>query len=277
MRVPAVVMLVLLFCRSVSLSAAAPTPFTLGAQGGILVPVTVNGSGPFQMLLDTGANHSSISEELGRMLNAPAVARGVVATPAGDREALVLRLERLEIGPIDRAATAAAVPASNLKAAGDVAGVIGQDLLANLRYTIDYEDRLIRWGDRADSDDDLAVLPLAFNDGLPVVELRQAGSMLRLVADSGAGGLVLFDGGARSLPAMTPDGGLVRVDSFHGTTMARSVRIGRFLVGRSTFRDFPAVLLPRTSSPAHREDGLLPLHIFRRVTFDGPAGRLIVG
>jgi hypothetical protein len=277
MRIPAFVVLVLLFCRSVPLPAAGPTPFRLGAQGGILVPVLINGSGPFQMLLDTGANHSSISAELGRMLNAPPVARGLVSTPAGDRESLVLRLDRLEIGPIDGAATAAAVASSDLKAAGDIAGVIGQDVLAGLRYTIDYQDRLIQWGGRVDHADALAVLPLAFSDGLPVVELRQGDSLLRLVADSGAGGLVLFDGGDRNLPPMTPDGGLVRVDSFHGTTMARSVRIGRFLVGRSTFRDFPAVLLLRTPAMAHRGDGLLPLHIFHRVTFDGPAGRLIVG
>jgi predicted aspartyl protease len=277
MRIWASVLLVLLLGRSAPQAAGETTPFKRGGQGGILVPVILNGAGPFQLLLDTGANHSSISEELAGALNAPPVARGVVSTPAGDRERLVVRVDRLRVGPIEVTVTATAVPSRDLLAAGDVAGVLGQDVLAGLRYTIDYHARRIVWDDRREHDAKAAVLPLAFRDGLPVVDLPQGDSMLRLVADSGAGGLVLFDGAGRDLPVMTPDGGVVRVDSFHGTTLAPSVRIRRFQVGASTFRELPAVLLPATSAPAHRGDGLLPLHMFRRVTFDGPAGLLIVG
>jgi Aspartyl protease len=163
--------------------------------------------------------------------------------------------------------------------AGGAAGVLGQDVLAGLTYTIDYRRRHIVWDDpRArDGRDAIAVLPLAFHDGLPIVELPFGDATLRLVADSGAGGLVLFDGGGRVLPGVTPDGGTVRVDTFHGTGIARSARIERFRVGASTFRGLAAVLMRRTSAPAHQGDGLLPLHLFDRVTFDGPGGRLIVG
>lgn len=271
---------VVLYCMgAVAAVAGNDTPFSLGPQGGLLIPVAINGTGPFQMLLDTGANHSSIAEELARAVNVVPVARALVSTPAGDRERLVVQIDRVGVGPIAVAGTATAIPAQDLLLAGEIAGVLGQDVLAGLRYTIDYQRRRIVWNDRRELEGrgTIAVLPMAFRDGIPVVDIPQGESMLRLVADSGAGGLVLFDGPGSDLPAMTPDGGLVRVDTFHGTTMARSVRIDRFRVGVSTYRDYPAVLLQRTSEPAHRGDGLLPLHIFNRVTFDGPGGRLILG
>ncbi len=46
--------------------AGSTTTFQLGAQGGVMVPVMVNGSGPFIMLLDTGATHSVITDGRGR-------------------------------------------------------------------------------------------------------------------------------------------------------------------------------------------------------------------
>ena len=148
MRTWTVLVWVLVCCRLAPLPAADATPFKLMAQGGILVPVTLNGTGPFQMLLDTGANHSSISEELAGTLNATPVARAVVSTPAGDRERLVVQIDRFGVGPIAVAGTATAVPAEELLLAGDIAGVLGQDVLAGLRYTIDYDDRRIIWDDR---------------------------------------------------------------------------------------------------------------------------------
>jgi predicted aspartyl protease len=273
------VLVVVLLSGRPSLSATVPaTPFSLGPQGGLVVAVEINGTGPHRMVLDTGANHSSISEELAGALNAVPVARAIVSTPAGDRERLVVRIDRFAVGTIVGAGTAAVVPASELRLAGEVAGVLGQDLLAHLRYTIDYQRRRIVWDDPGPNGRrTIAVLPMAFRDGIPVVEVPQGGSMLRLIADTGAGGLVLFDGAGDDLPPMTPDGGFVRVDTFHGTATATSVRVDRFRVGASTYRDYPAVLLPRTLSPAHLANGLLPLHIFDRVTFDGPGGRLIVG
>jgi hypothetical protein len=129
----------------------------------------------------------------------------------------------------------------------------------------------------SDAADAARVLPLTFQDGLPIVEVWHGASNLHLVADSGAAGLILFESADASLPAMRPDGGLIRVDSFQGSRMARSVVIDRFRIGSSVFQDLPAVLIKRAEYPAYRSDGLLPLHIFGRVTFDGPGRRLILG
>ena len=42
-------------------------------------------------------------------------------------------------------------------------------------------------------------------------------------------------------------------------------------------RDVPAVIIERADARPAEGDGLLPLHLFERVTFDGPARLLILG
>jgi predicted aspartyl protease len=277
MRKVAIVVLLSMSCLRGPIAAADSSPFTLARQGGVVVPVFLNGAGPFAMLLDTGASHSSVSEELAEALQLPVVARATVRSPAGDRERFITRIDHLVLGPHEISVMPAIIPKPYLALAGDVRGIIGQDVLAELRYTIDYRDRQILWDDAAPARAGMvAVLPLAFRDGLPVVELEQAHRTLSLVADSGAGSLVLFDRDGAGLPPMTADAEQVRLDTLHGQSLARSVRIDRFRVGGATFKDLPAVVLKGTSS-AYSGDGLLPLHIFGRVTFDGPGRRLIVG
>lgn len=276
MRKVAMVVLLSISFLGDKLIGGESSPFTLAPQGGVVIAVSVNGAGPFRMLLDTGASNSSVSEELAEALQLPVVARAMVQSPAGDRERLIARVDRMVVGPHEIGVMPAIVPKPYLAIAGDVKGIVGQDILATLRYTIDYRKRQVVWNDPSESPESGAVLPMAFRDGLPVVEVRHSEGTLSLVADSGAGGLVLFDRDDDRLPAMTENAGQVRLDTLHGNSLARGVRIDRFRVGDATFRDLPAVVL-KGSAPAYSGDGLLPLHIFSRVTFDGPAGRLIVG
>jgi hypothetical protein len=60
MRATFVVMLV--FVGLCSPAQAAVTPFELGEQGGVIPPVSLNGRGPFKLLLDkTPSRHRSRS------------------------------------------------------------------------------------------------------------------------------------------------------------------------------------------------------------------------
>src|SRR5512142_2772867 len=40
------------------------SPTTVDHIGRVVVPVTINGQGPFRFIVDTGANHSTISPQL---------------------------------------------------------------------------------------------------------------------------------------------------------------------------------------------------------------------
>lgn len=277
MRVLSIVVLVVVVCVRGSLPAAESTPFSLGAQGGIRVAVLVNGAGPFSMLLDTGSSHSVVSEELAEALQLPAVARTTVQSPVGDRERIVVRVERLKVAALASSVMPSVVSRHQLAAAGDVHGVVGQDVLAALRYTIDFRQRRILWhdGGAPAGSGRVSVLPMEFSGGLPLVDLPQAGSTLRLVPDSGAGGLVLFEGAGRRLPSSRPGPGMVRVDAFQASGHARPIVLDRFKVGASVLRGVPAVVVEQDAPGGG--DGLLPLHFFERVTFDGPGRRLIVG
>ena len=202
----------------------------------------------------------------------------MVQSPAGKRERLITQVDRMTVGPHAISVMPAIIDQPHLALAGDVSGIVGQDVLAGLRYTIDYRNRRIGWDDLSEGAGAVAVLPLTFLDGLPVVDPAAIGR------DADAGrrqwrgrpGAILI-GTARSFPAMTADAAQVRLDSLHGNSLVRSVVIDELKIGPSTFKDMPAGLVKPEDSPAYRCDGLLPLHIFGRVTFDGPGRRLILG
>jgi hypothetical protein len=112
------------------------TPFETGDQGGIILRVMLNGRGPFRFLLDTGSTHTAVSEKTAALIGAPVVAKTTLGSVAGIRAALVVRIDALEIGPINFPDLLATV--ANLGMAGGVDGVIGHDALRTLRYTIDF-------------------------------------------------------------------------------------------------------------------------------------------
>ena len=56
----------------------------------------------------------------------------------------------------------------------------------------------------------------------------------------------------------------------------RVARVAELRVGNLTLMNVPAVVAQRDRSEPEEVDGLLPLHLFERVTVDGPNRRLIV-
>src|SRR5262245_54112810 len=123
---------------------AAVTPFEPGDQGGIILPVSLNGRGPFRFLLDTGSTHSAVSERVAAAIGAPPVARTVVGSAAGGRDVLVVRIDVLECGALVARGLQASVTALDHVSADGVQGVLGQDALATVRYTIDLDRKSTR-------------------------------------------------------------------------------------------------------------------------------------
>lgn len=265
----------ILFLATPRLWAGSTTRFQLGDQGGILVEVTLNGHGPFLMLLDTGATHSAITERVMANTGATVVARGNVISPTDRSVRPIVAIETLIVGPHTVDIVLPSVVANDaFDPAGKIDGLIGQDVLALLRYTVDYRRRVIEWHDQSPSRSGI-VLPLAFEHGRFLVRVPLDHAMVRLVPDSGAGGLVLFDGRAR---LNTRDNGrMVELASADGRRSGRHVVVRELRVGGRTLRDIPAVALDREDVHPAEGDGLLPLHLFERVTFDGPARVMIVG
>ncbi len=257
--------------------AGSTTAFQLGPQGGVMVPVMVNGCGPFIMLLDTGATHSVISEEVATIAGATAVAKSTVISPVGEIVRAIVSIDRLVVGPISADnVMPSVVPAGTFDAEGKVHGLIGQDVLAWLRYTLDFKHRVVEWHHEAPPRIGIA-LHLAYEHGRFLVSLPQDHTTLRLVPDSGAGGLVLFNAAGRASHNIVDTGETVQLATAQASRRARQVRLRELRFGDWTMRDVPAVSIERADPRAGEGDGLLPLHLFERVTFDGPARLLILG
>ena len=112
-----------------------------GGQPLILVPVRVNGQGPFEFILDTGAGTSLLSTPLAKQLNVTILgskegqsAGGKVAVSLGKIDTLEVgaaRLTDLEAGIVDLAHIGKTVGAQ-------IDGDLGYNFLRHFRVTVDY-------------------------------------------------------------------------------------------------------------------------------------------
>jgi predicted aspartyl protease len=141
-------------CRE---SRLAPLPegqqavrlYVLEGSGGTalaLVPVYINGEGPFAFALDTGASHTLVDLDVARKLNLPKAGRPTQITGVtGFSEAIPVRIEHWHIGDVElppwRAVT---LKMPNSGRDVKLAGLFGSDILS--RYgtiQIDYAGQVL--------------------------------------------------------------------------------------------------------------------------------------
>lgn len=267
----------------VSLSAGPAgntVPFTLTPAGHLLVHVTINGTGPHTFVLDTGSNRSVISDTLASSLALTPVALTETVSSSGSATAHVVRIQTLALGSHTAAAVLAPVlPAARIRSIHTLAeGIIGQDVLIDGHYTLDYRRKRISWLEADQDSGEGQRLVLQRSEGRVIVELPQsqrAEDTARLIPDSGASVLVLFDRGERAPIAVTTRAAAVKATTLTGETHMQVATVPRLRVGSSTMWDIPAVLVARGEGDTSRVDGLLPLSGFSSVTFNGPRHYLV--
>ena len=274
----------LMSMASIALSACSapadgskPLPFHL-IDNAVVVSVMVAGEGPFRFLLDTGASRSVVSESVVRRLRPMVITRTRMVTPAGHSIRPVVSVQLTMGGRRPDRVSATVVADEDLAATGvKVDGIVGQDVLASFVYTIDYSKRTISWHTDA-SVPEGERLPLEFADGRVLVALAHdsgAADSLRLIPDTGSDALVLFARRGRTLPALiTLDVALLR--SLSGKQLVRRALLSHLSIGTVTLRDHPAIILGEGAHDLPGGDGLLPLHIFSRVTINGPERFMVV-
>jgi hypothetical protein len=132
--------------------STAKTKFRLagGAQPLILLPVEVNGEGPFEFILDTGAGTSLLSSELGNKLGIKVLgskegqsAGGAVSVSLARVNSLAVgsaKLEDVDVGLVDLSHIGKTVGAQ-------IDGDLGYNFLKHFRLTLDYRKTEIRLDD----------------------------------------------------------------------------------------------------------------------------------
>ena len=243
---------------------------TIDKIGGITIPVTVNGHGPFVFMLDTGSTRSAVSSELAARVELPLVAKAVIVTSTGSQVQPVVRLDSISIGTAGRTSLLASViPGLQLRAPGaGVEGIIGQDFLSAFNYTIDYRKKRMSWAAAVASDDHDRRLPLVKHEGRFLVELQQGDRTLQFVPDSGATNFVIFERNGVAPVALAQISERAELVTLTGTQDMRVMMLRRLLVGSTTFENQVALVVPRNDPDAPAGDGLLPLHMFASVSFN---------
>lgn len=132
-------------------AGATGVSFELAGPGGaaVLVPVYVNGSGPFGFVLDTGATMTCIDRALAERLGLPEI-RGQVGVGMGiGQEPGALQLVGIDSLRVGEATatdlTSCALELEQFRAMGlEVEGLLGLNYLREFRVTLDFAwDRLV--------------------------------------------------------------------------------------------------------------------------------------
>jgi hypothetical protein len=227
-----------------------------------------------RFMLDTGSSHSVVSSEFAAAIGATPVAKTTVMSAIGATDLrLVVRIDGLMLGAACVDNVMPSVVSNDALGSG-IDGLLGQDVLASRTYTIDYRRRVVTWGESNGAASAAGVsLALHADGGRYVVDLPQRQTVLHMVPDSGAEALVLFQPVSLGLPLRRE--GITGVSTLAAIVDARQATLFELRVGTFAVTDIPAVLLGRRGD-ASMTDGLLPLALFGRATFDAPGGRLIV-
>ena len=251
-------------------------PLRIVAGRLLIVPVTVDGTGPYPFLLDTGATRSLVDETLADHLRLPRA--GVVAheTAVASDSATLVR-GALTLGGVQGDGT---LIRASLDSLADLdprpRGVVGQDLLRLANWWIDYRSAsLVEDADGAVGDGDLGErLTVYWHDDRPAIDtLLPDQGRLRLVLDSAASAPVLFRA------VQTGDdlrgAGSATLTTLDGPTAVPVASVGPLRAGRASIPRVDAALLGQTATP-RREDGLLPTALFQAIYFDNRTGMVVL-
>jgi predicted aspartyl protease len=271
----ALVTVILSLLPTAPAEAGNVTAFELQDDGSVVVPVTIGGTGPYRFVIDTGSSRTVISTRLFRSLNRPALARTLLLTPAGDRVTSLVPLDQLAIAGRPIGNVMAAVLPQDRDAGGRIDGLIGQDVLANEIYSLDYRRRVIVWHAEGDVLEGERIVVIARNNRLLVRLPQRAHDShpIELIPDSGAAGVVVFAHAAGKLRFTMHEIGVL--SSVSGTRVARRITIEDLVIGDTHLRQHTAAMVPDSRPAGLLGDGLLPLHLFSRVTFNVAEGFVI--
>ena len=131
-------------------SAAGELGFRLVGSGGaaIVIPVHINGSGPIELILDTGATYTCVDTSLVRELSLPTqrLAIGAAVGVGGSGRVSLHRVDSLRVaGAVSRRLTVCAMDLSAMRViAPNVRGLLGLNVLKDYTVTLDFRRSVLR-------------------------------------------------------------------------------------------------------------------------------------
>jgi Aspartyl protease len=220
--------------------------------------IVVRGSaGPVKglnFLLDTGANPTILDRRLARSLHLdelPGLLAGVNGTVAAGKATV----PSLQLGPMRRDNLSVVVEDLSFfyKALPvRIDAVIGLDVIGQSPFEIDYGAREIHFGSTPHLKN---ALPLQMKRGLPLVDVQLDQTSARLVLDTGASSLILFE-------PRPPSASPVKISAVQQSSHTMGEFAGKTVwlhmrLGQAEFSREPAVLVRSRPETADDFDGLV--------------------
>jgi hypothetical protein len=172
----------------------------------IVVPVYMNDNGPFDFLLDTGSTITLIDPQLLRSLSLDVLEGGTVTAITGKTTIPLAIAQTVSVGPLVQSKVE--LGARNLAGLHEmdskIRGVLGQNVLRNADYLIDYHSRTIEFdfggslaavldGERINTSRiETPDNPDYWNTEVPVKLAESNPHDINLILDTGSASVVLF-------------------------------------------------------------------------------------
>jgi predicted aspartyl protease len=207
------------------------SPTTRDHIGRVVVPVMVNGQGPFRFIVDTGANHSTITPRLAHELGLKPAAEASIILDGitGTAQVSFVTIDRLQAGDLTIGSTDLPVVWASVMAGAD--GILGAAGLTEKNLLVDFQrNRVVisRGVEAAVRTNSIRIHGLRLIPGLITLATRVGGVPVLAVIDTGAertlGNLALRD----ALRARRMHGVMAQMTSVYGAT--KQVEVGEILV-----------------------------------------------
>ena len=250
-----------------SIWAQGEVPFRTVKNTLIIMALTANGEGPFDFVLDTGADTTIVDQSLAVKLSLPSLSRVQQTTLAGVQTLDRGSMQTLSAGPVKVENLPVLVQdLSELrKLDSHVDGIAGQNFLSHFNYLLDYRKRVIQIELGNEIRDAIGgdQIPIE-SSGNRMFVASEAQSLdrakLRLLLDSGTNSIVLLSHASRTLHVPAQEIGLEKTSS--GPVRLEVGRLRLLTIGSEQFHNI-TVALP-VAEPAERiGDGLLPTVLFQ--------------
>lgn len=165
------------------------SPTTLDHVGRVVVPVMVNGKGPFRFIVDTGANHSTISPALVQTLGLKAaeVPSIILDGVTGSDRVSFVNVDSLKAGDLMLERTALPVVLGSVMAGAD--GIFGAAGLTEKSLMIDFQRNRVAISHSVESlltANSTRLHVVRLHSGLVTLDARIGGVPVRAVIDTGA-------------------------------------------------------------------------------------------
>lgn len=258
----------------------------------IIVPVSINGSGPYDFLLDTGCAKTMIDRKLADQLGLSRVGEKTVVGVLASARMSVVHVDSLSVAGASVGGGELFSSDHPATVTGKVRGVLGEDFLRNFDLLIDYRHQSIRLESSFNSTVETgSMAETAAGERLPIQltgtyhgqptynrlvisgRIQEFGdATMSLLLDSGANQLTLFKD---SLGPGIGQAESVRAGKFNQwvALSAATRRIRSLNLGSNSISDLTVVVLPRRADVD--SEGLIPTSLFHSI-FISSHGKFVI-